>query len=272
MNKIPGLILLSIILISCQKEINFPSGSFSTATLLVRQDSKSGTDSSSTTYVYDANKRLVKVITTGTVGGNDITGDITFVRNSAGIITQEIITSPSLQAIGIDSLAMLVYYDNNSKRYTSVTQVFEISGNSYKDSTAFIYSGNTIIGTNDFQTLYGITFLASKSDYSYAGTNITNVNTYGLDSTLTMSLLATEKATYDNKTNPLKLPSGESFILGSFLLAGSNNLLTYQLLDGNGSIVRSNTSTYTYNSSNLPQTAKVVDASGTTTNVTYYYQ
>jgi hypothetical protein len=272
MYKILGFVIASAILISCQKEINFSSGSLNTASLLVRQDSKSSTDSSSTTYVYDANKRLVKQISTGTIGGNDITSDISFVRNSAGIISKEILKSPSLQSIGIDSLPISVYYDNNSKKYTSVTQSLVLPGISFFDSTVFIYSGNTIIGTNEFQTISGITFLASKSDYSYAGTNITNVSTYGLDSTLTMSLVATEKATYDNKNNPLKLPSGEAFVLGNFLLAGSNNPLTYQLLNANGAILQSNTSSYTYNSSNLPQTAKILDASGVTTNVTYYYQ
>jgi len=272
MNKIPGLILLSIILISCQKEINFSSGSVSSALLLIREDFKSSSDSSSISYVYDANKRLVRQITTGTVGGNDITNDITFVRNSTGIITQEILKSPSFQALGIDSLAATIYYDNNSKKYTSVAEALNLPGISLADSIVFIYSGNTIIGTNEFQTISGITFLASKSDYSYAGTNITSVKTYGLDSTFTMVLVSSEKATYDNKSNPLKLQSGEAFLLGNILEVGSNNPLTYQLLDGSGAVNQSNTSTYTYNSSNLPQTAKVVDASGVTTNVTYYYQ
>ena len=272
MNKILIWVIAAAILISCQKEINFSSGSLSTTPLLIRQDSKSSTDSSSITYVYDGNKRLVKQLATGTIGGNDISGDITLIRNSSGIITQEILKSPSLQSLGIESLVATVYYDNNSKKYTSVTTVLDLPTISFIDSTVFIYSGNTIIGTNEFQTISGITFLASKSDYSYAGTNITNVSTYGLDSTLTMRLVTTDKATYDNKTNPLKLPTGEAFILGNFLIAGNNNALTYQLLDGQGNILQSNTSTYTYNSSNLPQTAKVLDASGVTSNVTYYYQ
>lgn len=271
MNKILGLITASAILISCQKEINFAnSGSQGSASLLVREDFKAAIDSSSIVYVYDANKRLIKQITTGTSGGQDITTDVSLVRNSSGIITQTVFKSPQLQAFGIDSLVAHVYYDNSSKKYTAVSQVFELYGLSVIDSTSYNYSGNNVIESNEYQTLYGLTYLAYKSDYSYAGQNLTTVKSYVTDSTGIMTLAATYKFTFDNKTNPLILPAGEAFVLGNYFTVSANNPLNSQILTGTNT--SSSNYTYTYNTYNVPQTAKMLDDSGSTTNVTFYYQ
>lgn len=278
MNRILGLIAVSVFLFSCQKEINFSNSGASggNASLLVRADYKSTTDSSQNNYqinyIYDANKRLIRQITTGTLGGQDNSSDIILVRNSSGIITQAILKSPALSTFGLDSIVTTVYYDNNAKRYRASAEALNLYGLAVVDSTVYNYSGNSVIGTNEYQTFNGLTYIAYKTDNTYAGPNLTMVKSYALDSSGVLSLVSTYKFTYDNKTNPLILPSGEAFILGNYFLVSTNNPLSFQILDETGAITSSENYTYIYNSNNLPQSAKVLDGSGAIFTETFYYQ
>jgi hypothetical protein len=215
---------------------------------------------------------LVREIISGTSGGQDISNDITLVRNSSGIVTQTVLKSPSLQILGVDSLITKVYYDNNAKKYTAASQELNLFGIDVIDSTVYNYSGNNIIESNEYQTFSGLTYLSLKSDFTYVGSNLTTVKSYSTDSSGNLSLAATYKFTYDNKISPIILPAGEAFVLGNYVYVSPNNPVTYQIFDGSGAVLSSNNLSYTYNPSNRPSSAKILDATGTTYNATFYYQ
>lgn len=276
MNKILSVITVSVFLISCQKELSFPDAGSnsggSNGTLLVKTVTKTSTDSSEVNFFYDGNKRLIRQYTTGTYGGQDLTNDIILVRNSSGIITQMIYKSPALQILGIDSLIDKVYYDNGSKQYTGFVQTLSLSGFEVIDSTVYSYSGNNIIESNEYQTSFGITGMIFKSDYSYTGANLTSIKSYAPDSSGNISLVETSKISYDNKPAALTLPPGEAFIMGNIFVVSSNNPLSYLVQDGNAATILSSNNSYTYNSSNRPQTDKVLDNLGVTRTISFYYQ
>ena len=276
MNRILALITVSVILISCQKEINFPdSGSNnggSNGALLVKSISKSGTDSTEINYFYDNNKRLVRETTSGIDSGQEISTDIALVRNSSGIITQSIYKSVDLLTFGIDSVITNVYYDNNSKKYTATSFTLDLGGSLVIDSTVYTYSGNSIIESKEFQTFFGITYIASKTDFSYTGTNLTLAKTYVTDSSGNFILAQTDKVTYDNKISTITMAPIEAVLLANYPYVSSNNPLTVQVSNDSGSIIISNTISYSYNSSNRPQSAKISEVSGRISTTNFYYQ
>ena len=63
------IILLSLVYMSCQKEIDWGLGGTGSNNLLSRINSKTGTDSSEVSYFYNTQNRLIREKTTGISGG-----------------------------------------------------------------------------------------------------------------------------------------------------------------------------------------------------------
>src|SRR6187549_2424457 len=107
--------LLSVILISCQKEPDLLTGGSGGSggggggggntggTRLVRTVSKTGPDSVVTVYTYNSNGKVVNVKTTGMSGGIDQANEFRYYRNSSGIITRKVQINPNLASAGVDS-------------------------------------------------------------------------------------------------------------------------------------------------------------------------
>jgi hypothetical protein len=268
--------LLSIILFSCQKEVDFVNGSGggggggTTAGLLSKLVSKSGTDSSILAFGYNSSKKLI------TLSISDMTGEIIqqrAERNAQGIIQKVIIKSDIYQQVGLDSIITVV--TSNGGRYISEVTTFDLFGFILKDSIALIYDGTGKVITEKSYTDVGIGIYeeVGKVDYTYSGNNVSTIKNYSYDAS-TGTYTLEESYTYDqydNKVSPIYFGM-EAFVFGSPFFISSNNP-TKSTITYTGSPIENYTTTYTYNTSNKPLTAtSLVQPGNTTTTATYYYQ
>lgn len=275
-----GLIFL---LASCQKEVSVDlggtggGGGTSNGDLLTKVSSTSSTDSYSVDYTYDAAKRLIRIVYTGTSAGQNIGSDTRIVRNAAGIITQTIEKNAGVP----DSTITTIYYNSASGRYTSKVMEVQTQGFSATDSSVYVYDGSgKVVQIDDYlsNALLGLDpFIALKTMYTYdaAGNNtffsILQVDPLGGPDTP----LAEYKFAYDTKVNPLLLSSGEAVILSDPTMSSPNNPIKFDFTD----VANSGASnfvfdfTYTYNSKNKPATSSYTQTpGGQVTNNTYTYK
>ena len=254
---VPALLLPVLILSACQKEPSFEdpnsipgSGGSGTSTtgLLVRAVQASSADSSVSIYTYDAAKRLVFM----DVADSQSSYTSRIVRNASGIIIQYILKSPQFASLGIDSLATNVFYDNALSRYTYMKFDLNIGGVPLSDSAVFTYdgTGNITSRTEYSKTLIGGYQPAGRTDFTYAGGNVSSEKNYDYSGSYTLS--STTTYTYDAKLNPLILGK-EAIVIGLTSMYGPNNATGVNFVDATDPANNTTqTSAYTYNALNKP--------------------
>jgi hypothetical protein len=271
------LAMAGMTIISCQKEIDWSTPATS-GPLLVKVRSMTGTDSTIVTYNYDGQNRLAGETTVGAQG--TISLDMTFVinRNTEGIITSTVQKSPTLLAMGLDSLVTRYHYDATTSKYTSKAFSFTLSGISLTDSAILTYDSNGRITNELHYIASGLipAFPALENRYNYngSGTNMLSMTQFAstspgspLDS---LSLLT---YTYDGKTNPLNLRN-EGILLGRFGLYNSNNATMNAFSDITDPTQNFTFNyNYVYNSTGRPDSSyQVRTPGGQLTASKYFYQ
>ena len=266
---------ICITLLSCQKEIDWSTGTENA--LLIRSVQKSGSDSVVVDYTYDGSGRLIFEKTVGMSQGIDVGNDLQILRDGSGNITRTIQKSQVLISAGIDSIVTNYNYSTSNNRYTSAVFDMTIFGFTVTDSAAYQYdaSGN-ISGEEHYLKFPPAPFiLYFKQEYTYAGGNLSSVKQYSYDPTaMAYDLIATTTYTYDAKTTPLRLQR-EAVILGRPVYFGSNNATRMDFVDATDPSNNFTTDfVYSYDiSSNKPLTAvSTQNPPGTVSNITYYYQ
>lgn len=272
--------LLSIILFSCQKEVDFLNGDGggggTAGNRLVKSVSKEGSDSVVTIYTYNSNGKLINLKSTGVSGGQDAGNELRFYRNGSGIITRIVQLNPNFVTAGIDSVTTIVHYANS--RYTS--NVFSISlyGFTLSDSTLHVYDGSgKLIRDEDYQELTGVQpyELAAKTLYTYdALGNMKQIDVYSHDAaTNSDDLAVTLKYIFDTKTAAISL-GADAIAIGQANLSSVNNATKIEFIDAtdptNNSILDF---IYNYNSNNKPATGTQTQTpGGAVSNLSFYYQ
>jgi hypothetical protein len=269
-------VLATVFLAACQKEIDWGTGG-SANQLLVKVVAKSGsTDSTITTYRYNAQRKLVGESVVGVTGGNTIQTDLILYRNASGVITQAVQKSPDLVAAGIDSILTRFNYANN--RYTSGVFSLSLQGLSFTDSAVYTYDANErIIGDQHFlkSSLFPlpipIVILKNVYTYSADGKNLIKQeqsapNTPGGP----LAPVSSQTYTHDAKVNPLLLLN-EAIILNRGGWFNANNVLTNQFASvSNPTQNFTIDNTYRYNASNKPDSLFSIQAGQLTTSKFYY--
>jgi hypothetical protein len=268
-----AIIIASITLSSCQKEIDWGWGNNSEK--LVKVVQKSGADSTVITYSYNSNQKLTREITLGVSAGTSFDNDFRIARNGSGIIDSTIQKSSAFVVAGIDSI--VTHYHYSANRYTSAVFKLSLFGFDVTDSAVYSYDGSgKIISEEHFQQLSPLPYLKSlKVDYTYsANGNISSVKQSSYDITTSAYVPAvTLNYTYDTKVNPL-IMSTEGIVLNRNSLFGANNATKSDYID----IVDPTQNftddlVYIYNTNNKPATAiDTQTPAGTVSNITYYYQ
>jgi hypothetical protein len=277
MNKIVLIrgLIIAILFTSCQKEIDWGLGGGSDA-LLIKTVQKTGADSVTTTYSYDASKRLTLEKIVGMSGGINVGNELKIVRDGSGVITKTIQKSDVLIAAGIDSVIRRFNYNSSNGRYTSALFDLTVSGFSITDSSAFQYDASGNISTElHYQKLDPLPYILSfKQEYIYAGNNLVSTKQYSFDPlTMTYDLIATINFTYDNKSAALKTGI-EAIVITRPGYYGNNNATKNEFIDATDPANNFTDSlVYTYNASKKPLTAvSTKTPPGTISNITYYYQ
>lgn len=285
MRKIAVLAVgLVIVLTACQKEadLNDPNGTTggsgtgtAAGVKLVRIGTRTGADSITTDFAYNAAVVLSNIHYAGTVNRQAIDAHIRIVRNASNLITTYVATSNIYAAVGLDSLVTSYVYDAAAGRYKYGLARYSYLGVSMADSTVFTYdaSGRLVSGVSYSDDGSGRGYrLDSKTDYAYSGSNIATEKSYSYNGTSYDLDESVSYDVYDAKANPLFFPN-DAPVLGMATFYSASNPLKRTTTDNTGlSPVTSIANfTYTYNGSNFP--VKAVSTDGTNTSAsTYYYQ
>jgi hypothetical protein len=268
------LILVTMVLFSCQKEVDFATAGGSnggtTDVLLQKLVSRSGSDSSTLEFGYNSSKKLMTLNTTDVTSGTTSLTRERVERNSQGIIQKLIIKDDQYQQLGLDSVVTVMEY--SSGRYISKVTTIDLGIAVFRDSVVLIYDGGGSVVTeriyDDLAT--GNYEENAKIDYTYSGNNIATIKQYSYDGS-TYSLVVTYSYDeYDNKVSPMNI-GFEAFVFDSPAMYSSNNPTKSSITDSGSS--QTFTTGYTYNSVNKPLTAtSTIQPGNSTATGTYYYQ
>jgi hypothetical protein len=273
-------LILSVIFMSCQKEISYedPNGTgggtntTTVGTKLIRIGSKSGSDTTTTEYTYNSANRVTGFKVTGTSGGQQVDQSVDFVRNSSNVITQQVYKDVSLSQYGLTSITTNFTYDATASHYKYGLTTISVLGNTYKDSVVYIYdASNNLTSSIDYEDAGTGYSPYTKDEYTYTGSNLGSMksSTYN-DTTSTYVVDYTSSFEYDTKINPLKFVA-DAPVLGMTTFYSANNVTKETAVITSPSSTQSVTSSYTYNSNNMPSIGTLISNSGTAV-ATYYYQ
>ena len=268
------LILVTSILFSCQKEVDFANtgggNGGATDIFLQKLVSKSGADSSTLEFGYNSSKKLITLNTIDVTNGTTSLTQERVERNSQGIIQKLIIKDDQYQQLGLDSVVTVMEY--SSGRYISKVTTIDLGIVVFRDSVVLIYDAEGKVATeriyDDLAT--GNYEENAKIDYTYSGNNIATIKQYSYDGS-TYSLVVTYSYDeYDNKVSPMNI-GFDAFVFDSPAMYSSNNPTKSSIADSGSS--ETFTTTYTYNSANKPLTGmSTIQPGNSTATATYYYQ
>ena len=271
------LLLMGMFIASCQKEIDWGTGSAATNQLLVKVVAKSGAnDSTLTTYTYNAQRKLIREVVVALTGGTAVQAELFITRNSAGMITQSVLKSPDLAATGIDSILTRYYLSNN--RYASGVFTLNLMGLSFTDSAVYSYDANEriisdqhLLKSSLFPLPIPIPILKNVYTYSADGKNLMKQE-QSAPSTPggPLAPVSSQTYTFDTKTNPLILLN-EAIILTRPDWFNANNVLTNQfasVADPTQNFTLDNT--YRYNAANKPDSLFSIRGGQLTTSKFFY--
>jgi hypothetical protein len=267
--------LMTIFIASCQKEIDWGS---STDTLLRKIESRSGSDSSITTFSYDGSRRLISEVVVGASGGISIDQSLIINRDASGIITTTVQKSALLTASGIDSLLIRYYYNTGTSRYTAAALDVNFGGFGVVDSAVYTYDGAGRITSEMHYIVSGIlpTFQALENQFTYSGNGMNLVQVKQLSITNPgdpLTDLSTQAFTFDTKTDPLIIKN-EAILLARYNFYSGNNItkeVFSNVIDPSQDFTQD--ITFKYNLAGKPDSSFSVRTPGTgTTASRYYYQ
>jgi hypothetical protein len=252
--------LATMVAVSCTKEKSFEEetgsgggGGNTDGDLLTKIVIQLGPDSTTTTFGYDGNKRLITEANKGDITFTSDDSLVRITRNTQGIIEKiEEFPNPLLA----DVTVWLVRYNATSKRYTA--RLTKDANGNVLDSIAYSYDGSGKIVRQVWFADFGAGFEELVKDtliYDGAG-NIKKVLTSEYDGAVWEDE-GEQSMEYDSKTNPLKL-GVESILLNRHQYYGDNNLTKVTIIDYDmPSLSQEVTLTYTYNASGKPLTAAI---------------
>lgn len=278
------LVVLSVVAISsCQKEIDWGTGSPATSQQLIRVKSKTGAnDSTQLDYTYNAAGRLIREKTTGVAGGINLDNDFLINRNPSGIITTTVQKSAALILAGIDSIEIRYYYNTATSRYTAAVFNLGIPGFAVLDSAIYTYNASGRISKDEHYTqitglplpLPPILSLRNTYTYSADGKNLLSVATDAIMPPATsLSPLSSQAYTPDTKVNPLIILN-EAIVLNRVGFYNANNptkTIVTNTVDPSQDFTMDYR--YVYNSSNKPDSSYGTRTpGGAITASKYFYQ
>jgi hypothetical protein len=265
LNNFLSLVLVSIVLWSCQKEIDGrvaevtppPVGPGVPAGVLVdRTVTLYGTDSITVRYFYDSQKRLIEKEVTSS-DATVITLNDKLIRDGQGIIRQIIEKTSEYRLIGIDSVIWDVQYNPTTQRYTG-RSTNPVSYHHFRDTTVFIYDASgkvTQVETSTYTAATGFTpYEKYTLAYDAAG-NTAESKFYFVYTAPQYDWTFTYTYTYDmTKTNVLDF--GIENILFEPWNGIQKNMLVRQKMEHSDAQYNMQADfTTTYNSSNHPVSA-----------------
>jgi len=235
--------VLMIVLVSCQKEIDWGVGGGGTnGDLLVKalEITPATNDTNVVTFQWDANKRLLVYRSAGKVNGTVTDILYTISRLGDGKISK-IVYKSSLFAGFVDSVVYEPHYLAASGRLSYVIDTqFTIIG-TLIDSSAFTYNASGQVSSKEsFIDFFGMT-PTGKETYTYdANGNVPTLTTFSPDGAGGWDLASTVTSTFDSHKTSVVL--GEE----SYIILGATNVSKNNATKVDNSVVAGNSYTGTY--------------------------
>ena len=214
------LAVLTLIIVSCQKEIDWGTGNNGTnGDLLTKvlQITTATSDTNTITFQWDANKRLTEYKSTGKVNGT-VTDILDRINRLSDGKVKNIIYKSSLTAGFLDSVIYTFYYTGSQLSYVIDTQ-FTIIGQ-LRDSMAFSYNAASKISLKDsYIDIFGFLTHATRETYKYdANGNLVADSIFSPDGAGGFDLVAVSSNTFNSHKNSVVL--GEE----SYVVIGASNV------------------------------------------------
>ena len=271
--------LMVLIFVSCQKEIDWGlGGGGAVDKLLVKIISKTGLDSSVTTYSYNTAKQLTGENTTGLSGSTSLDTDLKIYRNNAGIIQKTVQVAAVLLANRIDSVVTRYNYNLALSRYSSAVFAVRVSGTNVVDSIVYAYdaSGKIISDEHYLKASILPPVLNLKNQYSYSadGLNLTALQQIA-SSTIggSLSQSSLQSFTFDNKKSPLIIKQEAILLLRSGHFNAQNPIKTIVTNTSDPTADFTMDYVYKYNSAGKPDSSYATRTpGGAITASKYFYQ
>lgn len=281
--------LLTILLLSsCQKEVSFnlpPSGGGTSGELLVKIVAVTGSESITTVFTYDNQKRLETTTIDGTSGGITLHNYTKLERDGAGRISR-ILQKADQSGISSDTAFNLIHYPNaTTLEYDYSLNSISLMGLSVIDSAVYAYTTGKMTSVFRYLSsplLGSVPIPSSKYDFTYDGSaKVSNLSIFASLSPTggTLTPLATEIFTYGKSSNYLWATTNAA---QNFLIIGLPNAVNSLVdkLQINDLTTPSNSttviSTYVFDGSGKPTTATLTTTSTgqaeKITKYTFYYQ
>ena len=179
MKRIILFALVAFVFTSCQKQVDWvtPStgdttttggGTTPTGDLVVRSVSVTGTDTTTTLYSYDSQKRLQSFTSDGKAGGMATHIYNEYVRDATGRI---VTTKQKSESFGIttDTIFTTVHYPNaTTQDFSYTTAQVDLMGLISYDSTIAVYNSGKLAEIKNYQASFGSPYeLLTNYQYTY---------------------------------------------------------------------------------------------------------
>ena len=186
MKKILAAIAALTFFASCQKEVSVDlssdSGSPTGSGLLVKSVAVIGSETQTTVYGYDAQKRLETMTITGTAGGMSVNSFHKYVRDNAGRIVKVLQKAPDMMGTTTDTATTTYHYPNATTMdfdYSIYVITMNMGGISMStiDSAVYNYSGGKMTSYDKFMfssVMPGMVMMNSKCEFAYDASNRVN--------------------------------------------------------------------------------------------------
>lgn len=205
MKSILTAVALVCILASCQKEISVDTGNTNnvgsglgnnsggstgnTSGLLVKTVAVTGTETQTTLYTYDAQKRLETITMKGTSGGMLVDSYQKFVRDAAGRIVkvlQKLGDQPGSGATSDTAVKTYYYPDATTLNYSYSIGEMSLTTAGFTmtniDSAVYNYAGGKMTSYNSYMfssLMPGMPMMSSRYDFAYDASNrVTDMKVY----------------------------------------------------------------------------------------------
>ena len=279
-NRITFFCLIVLVFASCQKEIDWGIGGNGAAAdkLLVKLISKTGLDSSITTYTYNSAKQLTGETKTGVSGTTSLDADLKIYRNSSGIIQKTVQVAAALLANGIDSVVTRFNYNLALSRYSSAVFGVTVSGTNVIDSIVYTYDGSGKIESDAHYLKASILppVLNLKNQYTYSADGLNLTATQQLASTTlggSLSQSTVQTFTFDTKKNPLVIKQEAIVLLRTGLFNAQNPLKTIVTNTSDPTTDYTMDYVYKYTTAGKPDSSYATRTPGATITASkYFYQ
>lgn len=271
--------LLALVFASCQKEIDWSTGTSggSNGDLLVKahQITIATNDTNVLTFQWDASKKLLKYTSAGKVNGTltDITHTIT--RLGDGNI-QRIVSKSSLTAGFLDSTVYIPFYQAASSQLKYVIDTQYTLLGPILDSSVYVYNGSGQVTSKEtFTDFLGFVVPSGKETYVYdANGSITTISNYSYNGA-TYDLAATSTHTFSNHKSAVTLKEESFIILGAANASPKEVTKLVTNAVSSGTTYTSTFSAQQYNSNDRPTQASLgvmPQPPGYNMKLIYYYQ